>query len=230
MVPSRAQRTSAILATSAHPAVLIGPSPGAAGSTGLFLATAFPAGALVFEEQAALWAPAEAGHATKLWALVEEAFTQGWAADFVGDSDVSALWLYWDDADDAEVVAAAARHGVMPHVVQAVYKDLARTNLRTPPPQDACGFWPVLAHMNHSCQPNAVVSDVGSVGTKQVVTLRPVVPGEELVFSYAYLPTAETPWLAESRKLYFYAKYGFDCGCPACRDDVAMESVGSPPV
>lgn len=86
------------------------------------------------------------------------------------------------------------------------------------PPLDGTAFYFLICKINHSCVPNVIVkytssedSQSGQVGlVAQLVALRDILPGEELLQSYvdASLPTA-----ARGKLL---SEYGFKCSCVKC--------------
>jgi len=71
------------------------------------------------------------------------------------------------------------------------------------------GLFPIASLMNHSCVENAMFSTSGR--TMLVSTIRPIAPGEEIVYSYTafYRPTSD-------RQAKLRAQYDFECACPLC--------------
>ncbi|KAK4689455.1 hypothetical protein P7C73_g669, partial [Tremellales sp. Uapishka_1] len=77
---------------------------------------------------------------------------------------------------------------------------------------------PIVALCNHSCQPNAVVVFPGLVGGEMnVVAIRDLAPGEEILTSYidVSIPFAD-------RQLDLSKRYGFTCQCQLCRQSEDM--------
>jgi SET and MYND domain-containing protein len=70
-----------------------------------------------------------------------------------------------------------------------------------------------LSMFNHSCQPNCVLSFVGS--TICIKTIRSIEKGEELTISY--IDVAEP---RETRRKTLRERYFFTCQCPLCQDKV----------
>lgn len=93
----------------------------------------------------------------------------------------------------------------------------------------AAGCYPELALLNHSCEPNCVLSYVevdspagvdpsASTGpAAQVRALRPIAPGEELTHSYVDLMRA-----VADRRAHLEATYGFLCECPRCEREASQ--------
>eukprot|EP01031_Cornospumella_fuschlensis_P038636 gene38636-46969_t len=82
------------------------------------------------------------------------------------------------------------------------------------PPLDGTAFYFMICKINHSCIPNVIVKYVPSENAEglvaQLVALRDILPGEELVQSYvdASLPT--------SARAKLLSEYGFACSCAKC--------------
>lgn len=98
----------------------------------------------------------------------------------------------------------------------------------------ASGCYPELALLNHSCEPNCVLSyvevdspsgiDPSSSGPMASVrALRPIAPGEELTHSYVDLLRDVT-----ERRAHLEATYGFSCECPRCSREAARQSPATP--
>ncbi|KIY43557.1 SET domain-containing protein [Fistulina hepatica ATCC 64428] len=82
---------------------------------------------------------------------------------------------------------------------------------------------PLVALINHSCDPNAVVVWPSSSNDRDrplmhVVALKPVSPGEEILTSYidVTVPTA-------LRRKSLQSTYHFTCDCPLCSADTASK-------
>ncbi|KAF9652312.1 SET domain-containing protein [Thelephora ganbajun] len=77
---------------------------------------------------------------------------------------------------------------------------------------------PALSLFNHSCEPNAVLVFPGSPrGDKsspsmQLVCIRDINPGDEIVISYV-----DTTLPYDRRRAQLKDAYGFDCVCPLCQ-------------
>lgn len=90
---------------------------------------------------------------------------------------------------------------------------------------------PITALINHSCSPNAVVvfpnrptphsspsfiapSDISSTRQfMQVIAIRPILPGEEILTSYIDLSLPLRMRIADLKERYY-----FDCDCSACEE------------
>ena len=81
---------------------------------------------------------------------------------------------------------------------------------------------PKLGYLNHSCEYNATVR-FGKYGNAQVIPIRPVLAGEEILISYVdeLLPYAERQ--AELKERYF-----FTCLCPRCKRESCTPSPQPP--
>ena len=79
----------------------------------------------------------------------------------------------------------------------------------------AIGLFPTVAsHLNHSCDPNTFVIDIGR--EKVTVAARTILPGEEICHIY-YGHFGDTA--REKRQAHLLQKYHFTCGCDACKND-----------
>lgn len=82
----------------------------------------------------------------------------------------------------------------------------------------AAGIFPTGAILNHSCQPNCVLSyrfDAKLGTTRQVIRVnRPVQLGEELTHAYC-----DTCWPRFKRQAYLDEVYRFRCQCQFCSND-----------
>lgn len=81
------------------------------------------------------------------------------------------------------------------------------------PPLDGIGVFPLLATVNHSCDPNARVcfSATTSGAVASLVALRTIAVDEEIV--HAYIERG-LPAVARAKRLR--EEYGFDCKCSRC--------------
>ncbi len=87
---------------------------------------------------------------------------------------------------------------------------VCETNAHTASAVDGMGVFPLVAMLNHACDPNSTY--VSAEGTTMVVkTTRSVAKGEELTVGYttAFLPVAV-------RQRVLKARYGFACTCARC--------------
>merc|ERR1712179_216554 len=79
----------------------------------------------------------------------------------------------------------------------------------------AAGLFPnVAGHINHSCDPNTFVIDVGRV--QVTVAARTIFPGEEICHIY-FGHFGDTS--REQRQAHLLQKYHFSCECSACEND-----------
>ncbi|KAI8473679.1 MAG: hypothetical protein J3K34DRAFT_498837 [Monoraphidium minutum] len=126
-----------------------------------------------------------------------------------------------------------------------VWQDLPATTARREAPTSLAGVWPLFALLNHSCDPNAVHSVVGStraaggggggpwpdalarpgLGPRMVVRAARRIPaGQEVVVNYlgrgALAP-------AEQRRAELASTWGFECGCPRCRMELALPAIAA---
>jgi hypothetical protein len=76
---------------------------------------------------------------------------------------------------------------------------------------------PEIARLNHECRPNAISSFDPAGMAQYLHVIRPVHPGEELTLTYVDFlqPTAQ-------RQALLLHDWGFQCGCPACRQQPAL--------
>jgi hypothetical protein len=79
---------------------------------------------------------------------------------------------------------------------------------------------PKLGYMNHSCEYNATVR-FGKYGHAEVIPIRPIQAGEEILISYVDELLPYTERQAELKERYF-----FTCRCPRCERE---SSTPSPP-
>merc|ERR1739838_1280034 len=81
------------------------------------------------------------------------------------------------------------------------------------PPLDGLAVFPLLATVNHSCEPNAKVSfAAGASGVSaSLVALRPIAAGEEVVHAYI---DEHGPAALRAKRLR--EEYGFECCCELC--------------
>jgi hypothetical protein len=77
------------------------------------------------------------------------------------------------------------------------------------------GHYPTVARMNHSCDPNVEWRSVSGSATIEMIALRPIAAGEEVVLSYIdqTLPVNE-------RRSKLLELYGFECLCQKCLSDL----------
>ena len=81
---------------------------------------------------------------------------------------------------------------------------------------------PLAARMNHSCNPNAVVSFDGP--TLNVRSLRRIAKDEEILI--AYVDITDNPW---QRQEELYERYFFTCDCIECQAGTTLQSSAIPP-
>ncbi|KPA83966.1 hypothetical protein ABB37_02113 [Leptomonas pyrrhocoris] len=74
------------------------------------------------------------------------------------------------------------------------------------------GLYTLLSSFNHSCEPNAAVSNVDDTHEIALTTTRPVKTGEEITITY--IPLTASATLAERRQLL--KSYLFTCRCSRC--------------
>ena len=81
--------------------------------------------------------------------------------------------------------------------------------------QVAAGLFPnVAGHINHSCDPNTFVIDIGRV--QATVASRTIVPGEEICHIYfGHFGNTNR----EKRQAHLLQTYHFSCDCAACKND-----------
>ncbi|EME82142.1 uncharacterized protein MYCFIDRAFT_83606 [Pseudocercospora fijiensis CIRAD86] len=76
--------------------------------------------------------------------------------------------------------------------------------------QESSSLYLKISRINHSCIPNAVVTEWHAV-----IALKDIAEGEELEISY--LNDRISGWTARQRKALLEMHYGFECRCIACR-------------
>lgn len=81
---------------------------------------------------------------------------------------------------------------------------------------------PLAATMNHSCNPNAVVSFDGP--TINVRSLRTIDQNEEILISYVDI--TDNPW---QRQKELSERYFFKCDCADCKSGTILQSSSIPP-
>ncbi len=83
---------------------------------------------------------------------------------------------------------------------------------------EICAVFPLTARCNHSCEPNAQVRSQEFVDNHiDVVALRDLDAGEELLISYIPVGTGVGKRSTIHRRRELQAKYLFHCNCPKCR-------------
>ncbi len=85
------------------------------------------------------------------------------------------------------------------------------------PPLDGTAFYFLTCKINHSCSPNVLVKYTHSPEyglAAQLVALRAISPGEELVQSYI------DPSLSTVQRQRLLAEYGFACNCAKCAQGI----------
>ena len=111
---------------------------------------------------------------------------------------------------------------VLCHYFGAILPNIHAIFERKPTPEDptksdmvAVALFPnVASHLNHSCDPNTFVIDIGRV--QVTVAGRSIAPGEEISHVY-YGHFGDTS--KEKRQKYLLKKYHFKCDCDACEKD-----------
>ena len=116
-------------------------------------------------------------------------------------------------ATRAEDVSVAIGAGML-----SVSAGLNRMYCRTIESDDAkqvasLGFYPIAAHMQHGCEPNAhlLIRD----GKLRVLALRPLEKGEEVTMSYLPFESCEGP----ERQLHLARIFQMTCHCSKCTQD-----------
>jgi SET domain-containing protein len=79
----------------------------------------------------------------------------------------------------------------------------------------------LASFLNHSCEPNVTMFP-GDDHKVVFMALRPIRPGDELVFSYIGHKTLMS---RETRRKLIKEKFGFDCECFKCRAEVLHSKV-----
>lgn len=114
----------------------------------------------------------------------------------------------------------------MRQIAQAVtgHDDLTRgidreiENLVAP---EIAAVFPLTARCNHSCDPNAQVQSQQYVDAYiDVVALRDIVAGEEILISYIGIGPGMGRKTARQRRRELQAKYLFACTCPLCLSNI----------
>lgn len=82
---------------------------------------------------------------------------------------------------------------------------------------EALAFFPISAHLPHSCDPNSVLVCNDAIKSIRVAALRNVKTGDKLTLSY--LPFASGTGKAE-RQLHLMRVFGFECKCDICEADL----------
>ena len=82
---------------------------------------------------------------------------------------------------------------------------------------EICAVFPLTARCNHSCEPNAQVRSQEFVDCHiDVVALRDLAVGEELLISYIPVGAGVGKRSTKQRRRELQAKYLFCCDCPIC--------------
>jgi SET domain len=116
-----------------------------------------------------------------------------------------------NDDDDHETVPppSADPQSARPRLRRGMDREL---NERYAP--EVVALFPLIARINHSCDPNAqIVSQVFVDYHVDVCAVKPIAVGEEITISY--LPT--TIQRRERRRQLLQARYLFECECPRCQ-------------
>ena len=74
------------------------------------------------------------------------------------------------------------------------------------------GIFPTLSKLNHSCYPNTEIFWNVETGTRDLVALTDISPGEELCHSYL-----QAGWSWADRRSDLSHRWGFTCYCQCCR-------------
>ena len=77
-----------------------------------------------------------------------------------------------------------------------------------------------IARINHSCCPNVAVSWNETVKCYVVHALRDIEKGDEIVYSYIYLPQVR-----EDRQQQLWRQWGIRCKCPLCNFDCLSKAI-----
>ena len=79
------------------------------------------------------------------------------------------------------------------------------------------GHYPTVAKMNHSCDPNVEWRSLNGSAKIEMVALRPILEGDEILLSYIdqSLPVLE-------RRERLLDLYGFVCECPKCLLEISL--------
>ena len=83
---------------------------------------------------------------------------------------------------------------------------------------EICGAFPLTARCNHSCAPNAEVRREFADAHIDVVAVRDIVPGEEILISYIGVQPGYDKRSTIQRRRELQAKYLFFCDCTVCTE------------
>jgi len=82
---------------------------------------------------------------------------------------------------------------------------------------EICAIFPLTARCNHSCEPNAQVRSQEFIDARiDIVALRDLQPGEELLISYISVGAGVGKRSTAQRRRELQAKYLFHCDCVRC--------------
>lgn len=206
----------------------LGPSVQLGADEGIFTGVALSAGEIVAENTPTLYTRTREPFTTLVWKLTDLAFATGtvdsWHSTGPPELETLKARCSWDADDETQARTLVGAHGVSYERVVVAYTYLCAVNMNTV--SGGCGFYDLLAHVNHSCVPNCSVIDAALDGTKHLRALHDIDAGEEITFSYTYAPT---PCSTEQRRELLHALYGFVCGCSACLSDQSLPSLGNQP-
>jgi SET domain len=88
-----------------------------------------------------------------------------------------------------------------------------------------CAVLFLFARLNHSCDPNLEIRDLGPQPAVELVALREIRPGEEL--SICYLSEDCQKRAAPQRNQQLESRYLFTCLCSRCVEERKIASIGS---
>ena len=71
-----------------------------------------------------------------------------------------------------------------------------------------------FSNLNHSCNPNAEMTELDNEAHSKLVAIRPIAKGEEVFISYLGLPQDGSK---SQRALMMRECYGFECSCSICK-------------
>ncbi|KAG8757292.1 hypothetical protein FRC14_002175 [Serendipita sp. 396] len=109
-------------------------------------------------------------------------------------------------------------------IINIISQFTINTFTLTSPHLNAIGITicPLAALINHSCAPNAVIvfpnSSQGRYPTLQVICIRPINPGDEIVAAYVDITLPKG-----IRQKFLKETYAFDCKCTECIKELALD-------
>lgn len=142
-------------------------------------------------------------------------------AIFAGSNKNVADFLSDDIYASMKSTLARSIIAIQPEGVQALSRMESRVSEFSKEQEvaESVSFFPVAAHLAHSCDPNSVVVVCDGARQIRVAALKNLKAGEQITVSY--LPFAEGTSAAE-RKLHLMRLFDLDCACDICEADLVI--------